>query len=154
MFDANYQSRLIAAALIEADFAAHLADVCSERGIRVPSYERVYRGIVPAADRNANERHYLEIGQPEGRVAVDASITSENEMWILGTVTQGTPETVDTEATAYLTALARTFASGEGKLDTVPYRYEMTGYSTSPPNVETNTSKQSVGVQVVMQFIE
>jgi hypothetical protein len=154
MFDANYKVRLLAAALIDAQFESHLADVCSERGIRVQSPRKVYTEVIPTEDRNISDLYYLEIRQPEGRVSVNDSdtVTTEADLWILGTVTAGSMEQVDREAMAYLSALGRTFAFGKGQNPT--YAYELAEFSTSPPVPDNGTNRQTVGVRVSFLVIE
>jgi hypothetical protein len=148
-FDANYRAATIVRAALAADFNAHLADVCAERGITVPAVHHIYEGKGARYELPAHD-----LQPPRLDIDDDSSgeIETAVEMWVLTTSTALDAEVLSRNSAAYLTALVRTFAGRDG----ADYHISVPEADTSPPGAtgQEGTSIQASGVKLRVRMAE
>ena len=155
MFNANYLSRQVLAAIAENSLPDVLQAVATERGLRVKNPRAVYQEVIGTESRQNVNFPNVEVRQPEGvSEASNAHVGSEVTVWVLATVTSDSMSGLDQQAQAYLTALGRAYTYGEGRSGSTPYTYELTGFSTSPPFEASGSKLQTVGVSVLVTVVE
>lgn len=162
MFEAPALAVDIVKALLAADYATHLAAVCTERGVDYddtdyPMALRMTRSTVKPEETASYDLPFAWVsGVSDGKVEDrgSSSITTLVSGWVIVVDKHSDGEILASRLQCHLVALARTFRDFFGGTDAYAYQGNLTEWTGTPPFAPESDWLGSVGVQIDVKIAE